>query len=502
VIHLRTVRLALLALLLPLAGAAAQEIHISGDDHSAAADLARAVLAGGNYLRFDRDTILPASFHAPGDVVIYDADVRLEGSIEGRVAVIGGDFFIRPQAVVKGDIAVLGGGVYPSALATVSGRILETRPGTQVAIAGDSAVHDTATYAARIIPVPGPSVFAPVTRPFPAYDRVNGVTLTAGARVLPTRNDSGPRLDLWLAYRFENPDRLGGGARVTLPLGVQNVRVAAEASRATHTNDAWQRPDLSNSLSVLLTGRDYRDYWDADQLRLSLFRPVGKPLIAGERWLNPRLGVLWSRDRSLPGPHVFSVWQSRDKDRVNPPVLEGEILSLFAGAGLNVVGRVSGLVADVQLERSIPSQSVSDFTELTGAATYTTVPFRTHTLRVYLRGAVPLGSDAPPQRYQILGGPGTLPTLAVGAFRGDHLAFVDATYGIPVPLQLPFVGMPQLQALYFSGAAWTGDSSPRWVQNVGVGVLFSLVGVQVVVDPAADRIRPRVVFTASVPRVF
>src|SRR4051812_22098147 len=273
----------LAALLLAGAGASAQDVRISGDDHSPAAQLARDILARRNYLRFDRDTVLPASFHASGDVVVYDADVRLEGTIDGSVAVIGGDFFIRPRAVVKGDIAVVGGGAYASALAT-TGRILEIRGGTQVAVAGDSAVGDTGLYAARIIPVPPPSVLTFTPRPLPAYDRVNGLTLSASLRILPTRNDSGPRVDAWGAWRFENPDPAGGGVRVTLPLGFENVRASAEASRATHTNDAWQRGDLTNAFSVLLSGRDYRDYWDADQVRVMVARPVGKPLIAGESW--------------------------------------------------------------------------------------------------------------------------------------------------------------------------------------------------------------------------
>ena len=479
--------------------AAQRPITISGDDHSEAAQLARDIVARGNYLRFDRDTVLPATFHAPGDVVFYDADVRLEGTIEGRVAVIGGNFFIRPHAVVKGDIALLGGEVYGSALAT-TGRVLETARGSRVAITGDSAMEDAGEYSARIIEPMKASLVAFSPRPLPSYDRVNGLTLTAGGRILPTRNDSGPRIDLWAAYRFENPDKLGGGIRATVPLGVQSVQLVGEASRATRTNDAWQRGDLSNSISVLVYGRDYRDYWDADQARVMLTRPIGKPLIAGESWLSPRAGVLWSRDRSLRAHHVFSFWQARDKDRENPEILEGTLVSAFGGAGLTMIGRVSSFTGDVQVERSLSTPSDEAFTQLVGDATYTTMPFRIHTLKVYLRGVTPLGGDAPPQRYEILGGPTTLPTLPVGRYRGDHLAFADARYGIPLPVMLPFVGAPSLQLLYASGAAWTGDDSPRWTQNAGVGLLFALVSASVYVDPSDPK--PRFVFTAAVPRVF
>ncbi|MFL5382037.1 MAG: hypothetical protein ACJ8GN_05945 [Longimicrobiaceae bacterium] len=496
----RRAALAAAVLFLLAAPLAAQQrpIVISGDDHSEAAELARSILARGNYLRFDRDTILPATFHAPGDVVIYDADVRLEGTIEGRVVVIGGQLFIRPRAVIRGDIALLGGEVYPSALAT-TGRVLETAPRTRVRVAGD-VDGDTAEYTARIILAPKARLLSLSARPLPTYDRVNGLTVTGGARLRPTRNDSGPSLDAWAAYRFENPDRLGGGLRVTIPLDVESLLLVGEASRATRTNDAWQRGDLSNSISVLVYGRDYRDYWDADQARVMVVRPVGKPLIAGESWLNPRGGVLWSRDRSLRAHHVFSLWQSRDKDRANPPVLDGDIVSAFGGAELRVVGRVSSFTGDVQVERSFSGASDADFTQLLGEGTYTTTAFRTHTLKVYLRGRTPLGGGAPPQRYEILGGPTTLPTLRVAHYRGDHLAFADGRYAVPLPLQLPFVGAPSLQLLYAAGAAWTGDESPRWTQNVGAGLLVSLGSAAVYVDPSDPK--PRLVVTASVPRVF
>jgi len=203
---------------------------------------------------------------------------------------------------------------------------------------------------------------------------------------------------------------------------------------------------------------------------------------------------------SLRAHHVFSLWQANDKDRENPPVLEGTVVSAFAGAGLRAEGRVSSFTGDVQVERSLSAPQDADFTQLLGEGTYTATAFRTHTLKVYLRGLTPLGGGAPPQRYEILGGPTTLPTLRVGDYRGDHLAFADARYGIPLPLQLPFVGAPSLQLLYAAGAAWTGDESPRWTQNVGAGLQFSLASAAVYVDPSDPE--PRLVVTVSLPRVF
>jgi hypothetical protein len=164
------------------------------------------------------------------------------------------------------------------------------------------------------------------------------------------------------------------------------------------------------------------------------------------------------------------------------------------------VGRVSSLTADAQVESSLPGPSVATFTQLVGEATYKATAFRTHTLNVYLRGVTPFGSDAPPQRYEILGGPSTLPTLAVAHYRGDHLAFADARYGIPLPVAVPFVGQPSLQFIYLAGAAWKGPNMPRWTQNPGLGLAFTLASVEAVIDPAASGFKPRLVFAASIPR--
>src|SRR4028118_1589667 len=103
-------------LALPAGPVRAQEVRISGDDRSPAAQLAREILARNNYVRIDRDTTLPADFRAPGDLVIYDAEVRLEGQVEGSVAVFNGQLFIRPRSRIGGDIAVVGGDVYTSAV--------------------------------------------------------------------------------------------------------------------------------------------------------------------------------------------------------------------------------------------------------------------------------------------------------------------------------------------------------------------------------------------------
>jgi hypothetical protein len=501
----RRVVLAACAALLALAPAArAQVPQISGDDESRAAQIGREILARGQYVVIDRDTTLAGDFRTPGDLVVYDAEVRLEGNVDGSVLVLGGDFWIRPGGRVGGSIAVLTGGVYPSGLAIVQhdsifhgdprGRIeLETRPtgrdGEYVAVA-------------EITPAPRPAFFAPAVGPFPTYDRVNGLTLSASANIYPTRRSEGPVINLWGSYRFEQENRLGGGIRWRVPLNVQNLQITGEASRATRTNDAWIRGDVANSVRALALGRDYRDYWDADVLRVMVDRPVGKPLIAGETWLAPRGGIQLSRDRSLPTQRPWALLNREGLERINPPVLEGNIVSLLAGTRFRWVGTSTTFDGDLNLEHALSAPGDSTFTQALFTGTYSTRALRTHLLQVYARAMTPIGGrDAPPQRYGILGGGGTFSTEPIAAFRGDHLVFIESSYVIPVNnVELPFVGIPSLEAVHNVGAAWVGNDEPEWVQNVGAGVIFALVRARVLINPADRPLEPRFSFGFYIPQ--
>lgn len=504
---MRALRSAVLALVLAFASASAAgaqaQVQISGDDHSNAARIAREVMARNAYVYIDRDTILGPEFRTPGDLVVYDAEVRLEGSVEGSAVVLGGDFWIRPGGRVGGSVAVIGGGVYPAGLAVVdrdsihytdprAGLRIETRPtgrdGEYVAVA-------------QITHPPRPAFFAPAVGPFPTYDRVNGLTLSASANINPTREPGGPVFNVWGSYRFEQENKLGGGVRWRIPLGTENLRLTGEASRATRTMDAWIRGDVANSVRALALGRDYRDYWDADVLRVMVERPVGKPLIAGETWLGPRAGVQVSSDRSLEAQGPWALLDREGLERFNPPVAEGTIVSLLAGTEYHWRGMSSSFDGDVSLEHALSAPGDAEFTQTLVQATYRSQALRTHTMRVYVRGMAPIGGDAPPQRRGILGGGGTLPTEPIAHFRGDHLVYIESSYIIPVNhIMLPVVGPPSLEAVHLAGAAWTGDDEPLWVQNAGVGVIFALARARMVINPADRPFSPKFSFGLYIPQ--
>jgi hypothetical protein len=491
----RLVLLACAALLAVAPAARAQIPQISGDDHSRAAQIGREILARGQYTVMDRDTTLGGEFRIPGDLVVYDAEVRLEGSVDGSVLVLGGDFWIRPGGRVGGSIAVLGGGVYPSGLAILErDSIFRTDPRGGVEIETRPTGREGGYVAAvDIRHPPRPAFFAPAVGPFPTYDRVNGLTLHASANIHPTREPEGPRITVWGSYRFEQENKLGGGARWRVPLGVQGLELTGEASRATRTNDAWIRGDVANSIRALVLGRDYRDYWDADVFRVMVDRPVGKPLIAGETWLGPRAGIQVSNDRALPAEAPWALLNREGLERPNPAALEGTIVSLLAGTHFRWRGTSTFFDGDLNLEHALSAPDDATFTQALFVGDYRTRALRTHQLNVYVRAMAPIGgNDAPPQRQGILGGGGTFSTEPIAFFRGDHLVFVESSYVIPLTrIVLPVVGTPSVEAVHNVGAAWVGGGEPEWVQNAGFGVIFALARARVVINPADRPREPR-----------
>jgi len=125
-----------------------------------------------------------------------------------------------------------------------------------------------------------------------------------------------------------------------------------------------------------------------------------------------------------------------------------------------------------------------DFTQLTLNAVVGFPTFRTQ--RFDFRGhGVFTSSDAsaPPQRFAYLGGAGTLATVDLLALGGDKLFFARGEYSIPIEsIDLPLVRNPIASLIYAAGAAGVGEL-PDFIQNIGVGVGFSMIKFEYYIDP-------------------
>jgi hypothetical protein len=250
--------------------------------------------------------------------------------------------------------------------------------------------------------------------------------------------------------------------------------------------------DFYNSLATLLAGRDYRDYYSSQRLVLRLERGALAPPIAGETALAPRLVFRAERDRSLRAHDVWSLVRPDSGWRANPPIDEGVIVSATAGAALAWRGTSSAAHADVELEQGFGSAGEFAFTHARAGGSLRVRTFGLHSISIRARAIAPLAGTAPRQRWEILGGAPTIPTLDIGERRGDHLALVRSAYVIPLPrLKVPHLGIPAAELLHVAGSAWTSDEDrPAWTQNLGAGVAVRFLSARLFVDPARHPLRP------------
>lgn len=485
---------ALLAITLWAGSAGAQTVRLEGAATDSASRVIQNVLARGDYLLLDRDTVLGADWALDRDLVVTRAAVRLEGRIDGAVVVLDGDFFVRPGAVITGPIAVAGGGAYPSGLAEM-GPILETAPRVAVVVEPVEA-----GYAVRLVQPPPPARIRPTGGPFgvaiPTYDRVDGLTIGWGSRLMLIRAEDAPFLHAGVTFATER-GRIGGSAGVEFPLG-DGWAAAAGARRETLTNEGWIRGDLANSLAALTVGSDPRDYHESDQVHAGLYRRPTQPLIQGESFFGPRLVVTASRDRSLDAGDPWSLFGGDWRE--NPPIDDGTIVSVLGGLAFAWRGATSTLDGDAAVEWAPGGIGDHELAQFVGEGDWTMRALWGHHIAVYGRGMFGLSGDPlPRQRWSFVGGTGTLPTLETAQHRGDNLVFVRSDYTVPVPpLRIRYLGEPSLRVSHVVGSAWvSGQPMPGWDQNLGAGVGLALASAMLWIDPSDDSLDPTLAFSLS-----
>jgi hypothetical protein len=479
----------LLLLLVLCAGrAGGQEVVLEDHLGDRAGMEMRRLIERGRYQVLDRDTILPPDFHWPGDLVVFRAVVRLEGRVDGAVAVVQGDFFLRPNGFVGGPVLEIGGAAHLSGLAT-AGEVIALAP-----VIRPETVWDGDRIVITLHEPPPP----PRLRPGGvaglrglAYDRVNALTIAAGGTLRLGGGADGAYLDATALYHTARR-RLGGQAALVLPLH-RNVEAVALVASATATNDYWIRGPLSNSLAALLLRSDGRDYFHSDRASLTLGRPQGPALIAGEFSLRPRVTLLASQDRSLASADPWSLRGGRGPWRPNPPVSDGMLVSATGGATAEWRGVAGRFLGDATIEWSPEGLGDFRFAQAIAAGRWEARALRDHSLVVYARGMGSVdGRPAPLQRWGFVGGGGTVPTLPIASLRGDRLVFVESIYRAPLTfVQVPVIGSPTLRFYHAAGAAWpTGTQAPPLEQSLGVGLEAAVFHATILIDPAASRSRP------------
>jgi hypothetical protein len=472
--------------------APAQELRVEGESDHPAAVRTREVAERHQYLLLSRDTVLPADTRIAGDLVIVGAVVRMEGSVAGSVVVLpGGDFFLRPGGRVEGSAVAVRGMVLLSQRATV-GEKLEL----PASVAARVEVQGT-TYTLYLTPPALPPAFNSAGVfgfGIPTYDRVNGATLRLGGELRLYADSMAPRLSAAVMYHTAR-QRFGGEVTLTKRFA-PHYRLTAQAARRPENNDAWIRGDLANSLAALFFRSDTRNYYQADEAMVEAAREVPASIGIGEGYLVPRVRLSVSRATSLPERDVWALFGKKPW-RENPAIEPGRIVSGTLGAQAGWRGTTSGFMGSAALEWAPGGAGDFDFRELTVDGRWRMIGLWGHSLSVRGHLLHPLGSSAPPQRWSLLGGPGTLTTLKTGQLRGDHLVFVESIYSVPLlAIAVPVLGSPSVLARHAIGSAWTGGGpTPTFTQNIGAGLAFRFFVVEADIDPTAPR---RPAYTAAV----
>jgi hypothetical protein len=429
-------------------------------------------------------------------LIVLARKVFVEGTVHGDLIVIGGDLYMHPGGRIDGRAIAFGGGVYESMLATIGQGLSAFRDFTYdvAPIPGGFALSYRAlgaTHHERALKLAG--IYGLL---IPSYDRSNGLSLPIGitARVPGT----GLRLDPTATYRSQ----LGRlDARIAFTDSLRDgFGIGGSFGRSTFSNDEWIRSGWINSLHVLSSGNDTRNYfratrgegmltWRSDSSSTTVATYAG---VRGEHALTVRPG-----SNATGGPWSFVGRHGLDDMlRPNPRIDNGTIVSGIAGAAFDWT--VNDLLARAQFDVEagsldpdavfgIGSTDDRHFAQLTFDGSISFNTFGTQTLRFDGHAVLTTHGQSPRQRWAYLGGPGTLPPLELLELGGDQLVFVDGRYNIPLDrLQLPIVGAPLVTLRDAIGGAAVGEW-PTIHQAVGARLSLSVIFLEFMADPATKR---------------
>jgi hypothetical protein len=476
----------------PAAEASAQTIELRGRGDVDNDILLRRVLSRGDYVLLTRDTLIAGNDTVHGTMLVVGSRLRLEGVVTGDLVAVDANVFLRPTARVLGQVRNLGGGLYPSELAVVAGGVVSDPTAPYVARELDDGTLVIQGLARRSTLVT--DGFYGVRAP--TYDRVDGVTVSAGAGyLLPRLGRVEPMVRGRIDYRSQR-GALTGGARLLLPRRANELVIGAE--RTTLTNERWIIGDLENSVTFLFAGNDYRDYYEVDRAYAELRRSSGTGTRAWSAFVRGQLEEAQTLSAGTP----WTVLGTPRSDNI--VVSEDRISSLSAGAQLDWAvpvhaGRIAGSVEAAGMRAG----GLHSFNRYEADIAVAMAGFRHHTLQItaHAQGPLPGTDHLPGQRWSFVGGSNTLETFEIAEFRGDRVVFVDTRYIIPVPrLRVRFLGRPDFELLHATGMAWTADEEPPLEQNVGVRVRFPLFNVRAMLDPTRSLRSTRFSIGANLPR--
>jgi hypothetical protein len=455
---------------------AAQRVHVRGYGDADLDATLRAAVDNSPQVVV-RDLTISRNDTIRGDLLIVQARFILEGTVIGDVVGIDANMYFRPGAVVTGRVTNVAGGFYPSEQARFGS--VEDRPLAPYNVREDKGdIYIEGTNRRPALKLGG--IFG---IQHPEYNRVDGVRAEFGPTLLlPPFGGVGPFISGSVGYATDRGDlilRASVGAtrgRSTLQFGWED--------NVTETNDRWVRNDLTNSLSFLWNGKDYRNYYEVQRWYGEFNRVIERGARTSSYWIRGQ------REDASPLA-AGNPWTVFDEDsiRVNPLIPASTVTSLIVGAESEWLGTVSAWKAKGWIETAGSGLVDSDhsFNLYAIDARYAMKAIANHTLEIEgnFRGPLPGTEILPQQRWWQLGGSGTLYTFDAGEFRGDRLAFVETEYTIPFSerLKVPILGLPRLRLMHNIGMAWTNEIDRGLEQNIGARIDFGFARIRYVMNP-------------------
>ncbi len=422
-----------------------------------------------------RDTVYETS------VVIVRGPAFVSSTVRGDVVVVGGDLFMRPGAEISGRAVAIGGSTHHSTMASAAGGLWSFRF-LNVEVRDVPAGFEIREGA------PPPERMPVVTLPgayglrIPTYNRVDAVVLPWGPELALAEGRL--RIAPLVTYRSQL-GALDASAHVRAETGPR-FAIELAGSRGTFTNDAWIQSDFANSVTTLLRGRDYRNYWRAERFEGRLL----PRFVIGEVSLVLGAGARAERAWSVGAGGPWSVG-GRDSpegtNRPNPDILPGRMTSALGLAQASWEGVGMRLNGGFEIEAVLDAPEDQRFVQITfdGGATIPTFGF--HSLEFRARALFTSGDPAPPQRYAYLGGSGTLPTFTILSMGGDRLFYLESSYKIPVDaIAVGLLGSPTISLRHMLGAAGV-DRLPSLEQNIGLRVALGFFRADAVLEPVDGR---------------
>ena len=483
-----------LTLALPLA-ASAQIIEREGDGDVFIDNRIDRMLRRGDYVAFvDETRTIGAGEVIPQSLLVLGGEVYIEGTVQGDVLGVDADIYLRPGAVIEGDLVNVGGGVYRSELAEVRHRFrsLPNLP-YEVRRAGDRVLI-VSRDERRALELDGFFGFG-----IPEYNRVDGFHPRLGATYTarPFLAGFAPGVRGQVGYRTELGEFTGGGS-----LFLERDRFGIEGGwvRETRSQDRWIRSDLRNSADFLLDGDDMRNYYDADVTWGEARYRFGNE--QAERFVT--VGVRYEQEESgsMSAQNPWNIFGD-DTLRANPPINAGTIESFIPFARGEWVTRSTATDVRFSVEQGesdleeFPCDVDAECAPIDGSFTrlridseFAMQALANHTIEIELQFMMPLGGDEPLplQRWGMLGGSGTIRTIDDAAMYGDHLAYSETEYVIPLGfIRLPRNIVPTFELLHMAGLAWTGEreEDEDFVQNVGARLNVWALYARYLIDPAS-----------------